>query len=173
MIKTVACYMASWLWEVCPSGSVFAIKEWWNETHFILSLQVLFSTKGSPEYCIAVKSVIYFICRLSCLPCFLFWTSGRVCDAHFVFAREYVRYNFRHWSAIFGLVTGLQHAVLKQIIRQVFRVLIPVFQYFIKWGEKRRSRWSHGAGILFVSTIKCRCGKTRGYMLARQREGPN
>lgn len=121
----------------------------------------------------AVKSVIYFTCRLSCLPCFLFWTSGRVCDAHFVFAREYVRYNFRHWSAIFGLVTGLQHAVLKQIIRQVFRVLIPVFQYFIKWGEKRRSRWSHGAGILFVSTIKCRCGKTRGYMLARQREGPN
>ncbi len=43
-----------------------------------------------------------------------------------------VRYNFLQLSAIFGVVTGLQHAVVKQIIRLVFRVVRPLFQNSLK-----------------------------------------
>lgn len=89
-------------------------------------------------------------------------------------ARDYsVGYNFLYRSAIFGLVTGLQHAVFKQIIKQVFSVVRPPFQYSIKWGERRRSRWSHGAGILFAWITKYRRrGKTNGLHVSSTKGRP-
>lgn len=48
-----------------------------------------------------------------------------------------VHQNFFQLSAIFGVVTGLQHAVVKQIIRIVFCVVTPVFSVFLKNGTKK------------------------------------
>lgn len=47
-----------------------------------------------------------------------------------------VRRNFLQLSAIFGVVTGLQHAVVKQIIRLLFGVARHLSQYSLKHGTK-------------------------------------
>lgn len=47
-----------------------------------------------------------------------------------------LHHNFLLQSAIFGVVTGLQHAVVKQIIRLVFNVVRPIFQRSLKDGTK-------------------------------------
>lgn len=52
----------------------------------------------------------------------------------------FLHYNFLHQSAIFGVVAGLQHAVVKKIIRLLFQVVRNRFHYPLAMGRKKKKQ---------------------------------